>query len=148
MNRSTIKGFAFIISNIITIVAVFLPYYIITLDGKEISRSSLMPTVMGIVVMLVSIVSCGMVFAGLQQKCGFAAAASTVSVIITIVRMTASKQVLIKGAIISSKGVLSILGGDSDITGGSAELGIGFYLLLLGAIASVVTGILFATERD
>ena len=148
MNRSTIKGFAFIISNIITIVAVFLPYYIITLDGKEISRSSLMPTVMGIVVMLVSIVSCGMVFAGLQQKCGFAAAASAVSVIITIVRMTASKQVLIKGAIISSKGVLSILGGDSDITGGSAELGIGFYLLLLGAIASVVTGILFATERD
>ena len=148
MNRSTIKGFAFIISNIITIVAVFLPYYIITLDGKEISRSSLMPTVMGIGVMLVSIVSCGMVFAGLQQKCGFAAAASAVSVIITIVRMTASKQVLIKGAIISSKGVLSILGGDSDITGGSAELGIGFYLLLLGAIASVVTGILFATERD
>ena len=148
MNRSTIKGFAFIISNIITIVAVFLPYYIIFFDGKEISRTTLMPTVMGIVVILVSIVSCGMVFAGLQQKCGFAAAASVVSVIITIVRMTASKQVLIKGALISSKGFLSILDGDSDITGGSAELGIGFYLLLLGAIASVVTGILFATERD
>ena len=148
MNRSTIKGFAFIISNIITIVAVFLPYYIIIFDGKEISRTTLMPTVMGIVVILVSIVSCGMVFAGLQQKCGFAAAASVVSVIITIVRMTASKQVLIKGALISSKGFLSILDGDSDITGGSAELGIGFYLLLLGAIASVVTGILFATERD
>ncbi len=147
MNRSTIKGIAYIAANIIAIIALFLPYYVFSAEGKESASVSLMPTAFGIILLLINIVSCGMVFAGLQKKCGFSAAVSMIGTIVVIIRMSMSKTALAMSALTSSGVFFSILSG-SDLPEIKTTNGIGFYILLIGEIAVVITGILFALEDD
>ena len=147
MNRSTIKGFAFIAANILCAVALFLPYYVVSAEGKSGSKVSLMPTVFGILMILVDIVSCGFVFAGLQKKCGFIAAGNVVLTIAAIIRMSASKQVLAVNSMMDGGVFMSMLT-DSKPLDYQITYGVGFYLLIVGALAAIVTGIMFALEND
>ncbi|SCW48426.1 hypothetical protein SAMN02910456_01335 [Ruminococcaceae bacterium YRB3002] len=147
MNRSTIKGFAFIASNILCAVALFLPYFHVSYEGKSGANVSMMPTVFGIILLLTDIVSVGFVFAGLQTKCGFAAAANVCLTIAAVIRMGLSKKAMAANALMDSGGFMSLLT-DSTYHEYDISYGIGFYLLIAGAVAAIVTGIMFAIEND
>ena len=150
MNKSTIKGILFIISCAISAVSVFLPYYTVKVDGADNVNITLMPTVMGIIILLIDAASVFMVFSGLQQKCGFIAAANVIAVISTIIRMSAAKKAIVANAMLEAGhgSFMSILGVVSQESEPKTAFGIGFFLLITGGIAAVVTGIMFAIERD
>ena len=150
MNRSTIKGILFIISCAKSAVSVFLPYYTVAVEGGDKVNITLMPTLMGIIILLIDAASVFMVFAGLQQKCGFIAAANVIAVISTVIRMSAGKKALVANAMLEAGhgSFTSILGVVSNETEVEAAFGIGFFLLIIGGIAAVITGIMFAIERD
>ena len=148
MNRSTIKGFAYILSNVLTIISLLVPYYVVTggnLEGKV--NISLISQPYGIIILVIEIICCAMVFAGLQKKCGFSAAVSVVSIIVCIIRMSMGKTALAMNAAMESVTLYTLFSpeGSLDI---NVSMGPGIYLLIVGAVASIVTGIMFALEDD
>jgi len=152
MNRSTVKGFAFVIACVLSIVAAVVPYYSVKMDSNLLDLNEsvkMISSLWGIILVIVNVVSVAMVFAGLQIKCGFAAAANVVASIIGLIYMEMGMSRAAKGstalAILNESGIYGQGLGSGNAT---VTHEIGFYLLIFSAIAVLITGIMFAVERD
>ena len=149
MNKSTVKGFSFVVACIISVVAMVVPYYTYERTGViEISDSmKLINSTWGIVIVIIDIVSVLMVFTSLQTKCGIPAALNFAVSIPAIIMAELSMKRAAAGS-----AVTEIING-LDFMGMSegkpvVEHGPGFILAIIAPILVVITGIMFAIERD
>ena len=151
MNKSTVKGFAFVVACIISVVAMVVPYYTYESTGSiEISDSmKLVNSAWGIVIIIIDVVSVLMVFTNLQTKCGIPAALNfAVSIPAIIMAEGSMKRAAAGSAVSEIINGMDFMGMNLSMNKPVVEHGAGFILAIIAPILVVITGIMFAVERD
>ncbi|MBP5655707.1 MAG: hypothetical protein J6X33_09360 [Clostridiales bacterium] len=150
--KLSIRGAFFILANIISAIAVVIPYYIFSIKGHSTQTASMsllyngdMWYWYGILLLVADVAAIVMTLIGFKKPLAIVALANVATSIYAVIYTNLSKI----GTEASMRVVFKFTG---ELTGSKTDMvvknGPGFYLIILAMILILITGLWAAFERD
>ena len=150
--RFTMRGAFFILANIISAIAVLIPFYIFSIEGSYSDQASMSLLYngdnwywYGIIVLLADIAGIIMVLAGFRKPLAIIALANVVTSVYAVIWTNLTKTSLTASMRILMKFSEGLTGSKSNLV---VTNGPGYYLIILALFMVLVTGLWAAFERD
>lgn len=150
--RLSIRGAFFILANIISAIAVLIPFYIFSVEGSYSDQATMSLLNngdnwywYGIILLVADVASIIMVLVGFKKPLAIIALANFVTSIYAVIWTNLSKESLTATMRILFKFSEGLTGSKSSLV---VTNGPGYYLIILAMFLVVVTGLWAAFERD